>query len=187
MKQRPTAFFSDGRQIDADLYLPSDLAPGDTRPALVTCSGYQGLKVIHPARFARAFVRHGYVCLAFDYRGFGKSEGERGRLVPQEQVEDVRAAISFLETLPEVDVTRIVVIGWGLGGGVAIVEAADDPRVRAVAAINPIGDGERSTRFMHDPESWRRLIERVRDDRRRQAEEGNRSRSIPSRSFGWTG
>ena len=45
MKQRPTAFFSDGRQIDADLYLPSDLASGDTRPALVTCSGYQGLKV----------------------------------------------------------------------------------------------------------------------------------------------
>jgi fermentation-respiration switch protein FrsA (DUF1100 family) len=165
MQRRPVRFFADRYLLDADLYLPDDLAPGETRPAIVTCSGYQGLKTIHPERFARSLVPHGYICLAFDYRGFGASEGERGRLVPQDWVEDVRAAVSLLETVPEVDNGRIGLLGWALGGGVAIAEAADDERVRAVATCNAIGDGARSTRFMHDEASWERLRDGVVRDR----------------------
>ena len=172
MQRRPVLFFSDRLQLDGDLYLPDDLAPDERRPAIVACSGYTGLKDLHPERFARALVPHGYVCLAFDYRGFGRSEGERGRLVPQDQVEDVRAAISFLETVPEVDADRIALVGWALGGGIAVAEAADDPRVKAVATVNAIGDGERSTRAMHDAESWRRLLDRIGSDRRQCAMTG---------------
>lgn len=172
MQRRPVTFFSDRLRLDGDLYLPDKLAPGERCPTIVSCSGYTGLKDLHPARFARAFVPHGYVCLAFDYRGFGRSEGERGRLVPQEQVEDVRASISFLETVPEVDGDRIALVGWALGGGIAVAEAADDPRVKAVATVNAIGDGERSTRAMHDEESWRRLLDRIASDRERRAVTG---------------
>lgn len=172
MQRRPVLFFSDGLQLDGDLYLPDDLAPDERRPTIVSCSGYTGLKDLHPERFARALVPHGYVCLAFDYRGFGRSEGERGRLVPQDQVEDVRAAISFLETVPEVAADRIALVGWALGGGIAVAEAADDPRVKAVATVNAIGDGERSTRAMHDAESWRRLLDRIGSDRRQRAVTG---------------
>ncbi len=169
MHRRSVQFFSARLKLDGDLYLPEELVPGEKCPAIITCSGYQGLKDIHPARFARALVRHGYACLAFDYRGFGNSEGERGRLVPQEQVEDVRSAISFVETVSEVDAQRIALIGWALGGGVAIAAAADDPRVRAVAAINAVGDGERAARSMHDEQSWRELIEQTSTDRWREA------------------
>lgn len=172
MSRRPVRFFSDGLSLDGDVYLPADLEPGERRPGLIACSGYQGLKEIHPARFARVLSREGFVCLAFEYRGFGRSEGQRGRLVPQEQIEDVRAAVSFLETVPEVDADRIALIGWALGGGVAIAAAADDPRVRAVATVNAIGDGERSTRFLHDEGSWERLLEQVAADRRTRALEG---------------
>ena len=157
MVHRPVSFFSARLRLDGDLYLPEDVPPGARLPAVIPCSGYSGLKDIHPARFARALVPHGYACLAFDYRGFGASEGERGRLVPQEQVEDVRAAVSFLASVPEVDGDRIALLGWALGGGVVIAEAADDARVRAVVACNPIGDGERSTREMHTVETWSTL------------------------------
>jgi uncharacterized protein len=169
VKSRSVGFFSDGLRLDGELHLPDDLTAGERRPALIICSGYQGLKAIHPARFARALVPDGYVCLAFDYRGFGNSDGKRGRLVPQEQVEDVRAAIGFLHTLPEVDPDAISLIGWALGGGVAIAAAADEPHVRAVVAINAIGDGERAVRFMHNDDSWRRLHDRIRSDRLRRA------------------
>ena len=164
--QLPVTFFAEGLRLDGDLHLPADHRPGERLPAVVACSGYQGLKTIHPARFARALVPHRYAVLSFDYRGFGRSDGERGRLVPQDQVEDVRAAVSFLETRDEVDSSRIALLGWALGGGVVIAEAASDDRVRAVAACNPIGDGARSLRFMHDPRTWERLIERIRQDRR---------------------
>jgi len=165
MLQVPVTFFADALRLDGDLCLPDGRGSHERLPAVVACSGYQGLKTIHPARFARALVPHGYAVLTFDYRGFGRSDGERGRLVPQEQVEDVRAAVSFLQTRPEVDPDRIVLLGWALGGGVVIAEAADDERVRAVAACNAIGDGARALRSMHDDASWERLLDRIAEDR----------------------
>ncbi len=172
IERRPIKFFSDGLRLDGELYLPPGLLAKERRPAVIPLSGYQGLMGLQPARFARALTPHGYICLAFDYRGFGRSEGLPGRLVPQEQCEDVRAAISFLETVPEVDPGAISLIGWALGGGVAIATAADDPRVRSVVAMNAIGDGERSVRFMHDDAAFQALLGRVAADRRRRALEG---------------
>jgi predicted acyl esterase len=83
IERRPITFFSEGLRLDGDLYLPAGLQAGEKRPAVIPLSGYQGLKGLQPARFARALVPLGYICLVFDYRGFGRSEGRRGRLVPQ--------------------------------------------------------------------------------------------------------
>lgn len=165
MTTRPLPFFSSGLRLDADLHLPDDGGTGAPYPVVIACSGYQGQKVIHPERFARALNPLGYAVLAFDYRGFGLSEGERGRLVPQEWAEDIRAGVDRLTTVEEVDSSRLALIGWGLGGGVVVAEAADDPRVRAVACVNGIADGTRSTRNMHDDASWASLLERVEADR----------------------
>jgi len=171
----PLPFFSSGLRLDADLHLPDigglDSATDggtDSRgpwPVVVACSGYQGQKIIHPERFARALNPLGYAVLAFDYRGFGLSEGERGRLVPQEWAEDVRAGIDRLTGVDEVDLSRLALVGWGLGGGVTIVEAAEDPRVQAVVCVNGIADGARSTRNMHDEASWASLLTRIEADR----------------------
>ena len=166
MRSLPVAFFSSGLRLDGDIYMPGTEPGKGGWPAVVACSGYQGLKSIHPARFARAVTPFGYACLTFDYRGFGRSEGEQGRLVPQEQVEDVRSGISFLETLEEINASRIGLIGWALGGGIVIEEAADDSRVRAVVAVNGIGDGGRATRFGHTDETWSDLLAKIADDRR---------------------
>lgn len=169
-------FFADGHRLDGDLHLPE---AGDApAPVLIALSGYLGLKGIHPARFARALTPHGWAVLCFDYRGFGRSDGERGRIIPQEQAEDVRAAVSFLATVPAVDAGRIGLLGWALGGAVAIAAAADDDRVRAVAAINAIAAGERTTRALHDAESWGALREAIAADRVRRVA-GAPSRLIP--------
>lgn len=179
MSVRALPFFSGGARLDADLHLPDDGGAGAPYPVLIPASGYQGLKVIHPQRFARTLGARGYAVLAFDYAGFGDSEGERGRLAPQEWVENLRAAVDRVSTVEEVDPDRIGLIGWGLGGGVVVAEAADDPRVRAVAALNGIGDGARSTRTMHTEDSWRRLRERIRGDRGRRAELGRSEITSP--------
>ena len=164
MRSVPFAFFSNGLRLDADLHLP-DAETGAPYPVVIPCSGYQGLKVIHPERFARALTERGYAVVAFDYRGFGLSEGERGRLVPQEWAEDVRAAVDRVSSHPGLDPGRIALLGWGLGGGVVVAEAADDERVRVVVACNAIADGYRSTRTMHDEGSWDELLKRVEADR----------------------
>ncbi len=169
MSARPLPFFSHRFRLDADLHLPDDDGAGAPYQTLVAASGYMGLKVLHPERFARALTPHGYAVLAFDYRGFGASEGERGRLAPQDWAEDVRSAVDRLSAEPRVDPGRIGLLGWALGGGVVVAEAAEDPRVRAVAVVNGIGDGRRSTRNMHDTSSWASLLERIQADRARRS------------------
>jgi uncharacterized protein len=171
--------FADGLRLDADLHLPAAVGDGPPPPVLIAASGYQGLKILHPERFARALTPRGWAVLTFDYRGFGSSEGERGRLAPQDWAEDVRAAVDRLTDCELVDANRIGLLGWALGGGVVITEAAEDPRVRAVAAVNAIADGTRATRNMHDEESWNRLLERIDADRRRRARLGRSEITSP--------
>lgn len=173
----PLPFFSGRLRLDADLHLPDTAGPPP--PVVIACSGYQGLKVIHPQRFARALNPLGYAVLAFDYRGFGASEGERGRLAPQDWAEDVRAAVDRLTAAGEVDADRIGLLGWGLGGGVVVQTAADDPRVRAVACVNGIADGSRSTRAMHDTATWTALLDRVAADRGHRALAGRSEITSP--------
>ena len=76
-QSQPVPLFSERCRLDADLHLPSGTSPPGGPPVVVVSSGYQGMKVIHPERFARALTPLGYAVLAFDYRGFGWSEGER--------------------------------------------------------------------------------------------------------------
>ena len=178
MRRRPVSFPSDGLTLVGDVWLPPRRA-AEGHPAVVVCSGYQGLKDMQPARFARALVPRGYACLGFDYRGFGASEGTRGRVVPEEQVEDVLAAVRFLERDPEVDPDRIALLGWGLGGGVVLAAAAEDLHVRAVAAVNALGNGRRTLRATHDEGSWRALAARIATDRRRRAA-GASSERVPA-------
>ena len=165
MPSTPLPFFSDGYRLDADLHLPDDSGAGAPYPIVIAASGYQGLKVIHPERFARTLTPRGYAVLAFDYRGFGLSEGERGRLVPQEWALDVRAAVDRVSNHPQLDPNRIALVGWGLGGGVVVSEASEDPRVKVLASCNAIADGYRSTKKMHDEKTWNSLVERIEKDR----------------------
>lgn len=165
-------FFSERLRLEGDIYLPDDRGDGEPRPGIVACSGYQGLKDIHPARFARHLIPHGYVCLAFDYRGFGRSEGERGRVVPQDQVRDIQNALTYLCQRPEVDPHRLGLIGWGMGGGLAVEVAAEDPRAQAIAVCNGLGSGYRTTRATHTEDSWADLSARIEADRVRRVTGG---------------
>ena len=53
------------------------------------CQGAVGLKEFFGfPDILQRFADLGYITLIFDYRGFGESEGERGRVFPQEHLDD---------------------------------------------------------------------------------------------------
>jgi putative redox protein len=72
----------------------------------------------------------GWAGLTFTFRGTGTSEGD---FSIDGWLADVRAAIDALDALP--DVTGVWIAGFRLGGTLAIVTAADDPRVRGIATF----------------------------------------------------
>lgn len=140
MHKKSVEFASADQAIVADLYLPGkDVA---NAPAVVLCHGFAGVKELLLPAFAEHFANAGYVALTFDYRGFGGSAGEPGRLVPALQVEDIRSAVSYLGGLPEVDPARIGLWGTSFGGANAIVAAAGDPRIKALSVQLTFADGE---------------------------------------------
>jgi len=88
--------------------------------------------------FAERFRDAGFAVLVFDYRFLGASDGEdRGRIVPQEQHDDLRAAIGFAATLPGIDASRIGLWGTSYSGGHALFVGALDPRVKVIVAQVP--------------------------------------------------
>jgi fermentation-respiration switch protein FrsA (DUF1100 family) len=142
MKQE-VIFYSENCKIVGDLYLPDNYSAGVKLPAVVLCHGFSGIREILLPPYAELFAQNGFAALVFDYRGFGDSEGERGRLVPAEQVVDIRNAITFMETLPEVDSRSIGLWGTSFGGANAIHSAAIDKRVKCISVQITFGSGER--------------------------------------------
>ncbi len=143
MMKQEIVFYSENCKIAGDLYLPDSLGEGCRLPAVVLCHGFSGIREILLPPYADFFSQNGFAACVFDYRGFGDSEGERGRLVPAEQVVDIRNAITFLETLPQVDPARIGLWGTSFGGANAIYAAAIDTRVKCLSVQITFGSGER--------------------------------------------
>jgi alpha-beta hydrolase superfamily lysophospholipase len=173
------SFFSDGHRLDGLLYTPKELAPDEKRAAVVLCTGYTYLKGMVMPDIARVLNAAGYIALIFDYRGFGDSEGPRWRLIPHEQVNDVRAALTFVADQPQVKPERLAVLGVSLGGSNAIAAGALDRRVGAVAAIEPIGDGERWLRGLRRHWEWLEFQARLEADRSQRVSTGKSTRVDP--------
>lgn len=142
-RREDVSFYSEGARLAGHLYVPSALAPGERRPAVLLCHGFAGFKELLLPPYGRRLAAEGFVVLAFDYRGFGDSEGEAGRLVPPDQVVDIRNALTYLQSRPEVDGARLALWGSSFGGANAVYAAAVDRRVKAVAAQLTFASGRR--------------------------------------------
>jgi dienelactone hydrolase len=182
MNKRSVQYYSDGIRLEGLVLAPDDLRSSEKRPAVVICSGFQGLKEWVPSRWWPQFLEAGYVCMAFDYRGFGTSDGARGRMIPDEEVADVRNTVTFLQQQPEVDPDRIGLLGWGLGGGIVVATAARDTRVAAVACVNGLGHAGRTVRDAVPYPVWLEHQERLAADRVKRVLTG-KSEHISYRDF----
>lgn len=169
--EQPVEFTSSGLKIAGVLHLPAGLSAGDKRAGIVVLHGFGSNKNggISLAA-ARLFSALGYVTLRFDMRGCGESQGERGRVICMEQVEDAKAAIGFLQSRPEVDASRIGLMGHSFGAAVAIYTAGVDERVAACVSTGGWGDGEKKFRKQHEsPQAWKKFTDMMAEGRRRLA------------------
>ncbi len=129
------------------------------RPVVVLGHGLAGTVDAGLVPFASAFAAAGIDAFAFDYRGFGASDGDRRQVVSlDDQVADWDAAVSAAAGLPGVDPQRIVLWGVSLAGGHVLRVAADRDDVAAVIAVVPMVDGLAAARHALPHHSTSQLL-----------------------------
>jgi len=101
--------------------------------------------------FASYFTTHLHIhALVYDNRCFGSSDGSpRFEIIPSLQMSDIQDSITFAQTLPEIDPTRMAIWGSSYSGGHVLQVGAFDRRVKAVLSQSPFVSGiEAGNRLM---------------------------------------
>src|SRR5215467_1346730 len=140
-----------------------------------------GMQITESASIlAPFFIKHGYALLYPFRRGYGPSadqapfmqdvlgreEKEKGRearqhlqfkLLITDQLDDVRAALVFLKTVPGIDIHRIAVAGNSFGGQLTLLLAERDNTIRAAVTFAAAAGS-----WEHSAELRERLLTAVR-------------------------
>ncbi|QZP37456.1 alpha/beta hydrolase [Halobaculum magnesiiphilum] len=145
---RRLTFSVEGDDCAGTLYRPRDVDDPET---VVLGHGFAAEAAFGLDLVAEHLADVGYAAFAFDYRGFGASEGEP-LVLPSRQVADWEAAVDRVRGLDELG-DGIALWGVSLGGGHVVGVAAERSDVDAVVARTPFSDGRallrsKSPRFL---------------------------------------
>jgi pimeloyl-ACP methyl ester carboxylesterase len=102
----------------------------DRDSAIPLVPGYRPFRQI-----ADALGRAGVAVLRLDDRGFGASENKSAAVTTETLAGDVAAALDYLSTRPEIDSSRLSLLGHSEGALIAPMVAYSDPRVRALVLM----------------------------------------------------
>lgn len=176
MEEKVT-FNSEGETLSGVLTRPAGVK--GPVPLVVMAGGWCYVKEIVMPYYAKYFHDIGCATLRFDYRTFGESTGApRQHLDPWKQIEDYRNAISFAETLPNIDLERTGIWGISYSGGHVLIVAAIDQRAKFAISTIPVVDGFQTTRRNHGEARFRELL-KVLDEDRRNRFKGKTSAKLP--------
>ena len=174
MSDERVSFKSGHLTLAGTVRVPDGLKAGERRPAFLLLHGFgsnmNAGNVLAPAKLLEQL---GYVTLRFDMRGCGESEGEKGRLICLEQVEDTQAAVNFMERHPHTDPSRIGVLGSSFGAAVAVYAGGVDNRIAAVISASGWGNGETKFRGQHKgPAAWKKFTDMLAEGKRHREKTG---------------
>lgn len=119
----------DGIRICGWFFAAPNAKPAAT---IILCHGiWTGRRECLP--LALRFQAAGYNVLCFDFRAHGMSDG-RFTSVGHHETYDVLGAVAYVKTRPEVDTSRIGVVGFSMGGAASIQAAARCEDIAALVA-----------------------------------------------------
>lgn len=130
-----------GRPFLADVFLPEHKGP---HPVVIFAHGFKGFKDWGPFNIiARNFVSQGFCFVKFNFAWNGTTPDATMDFTDLEafannnftkELDDMKVVIDMIHKQPEwnIDLKKIFLIGHSRGGGIALLKAAEDDRVKGV-------------------------------------------------------
>jgi uncharacterized protein len=129
-------FPSAGATIHGHLFLPEQRPSDQPLAAVIVVGPWTQVKEQTADMYARYLAQRGLAALSFDARFWGESDGEpRQYESSRAKEEDIRSAITFLQSRPEIDGDRIGGLGICFGAGYMAEAVNGDDRLRAFATV----------------------------------------------------
>jgi dipeptidyl aminopeptidase/acylaminoacyl peptidase len=145
-----------GLALTGTLTVPADRT--GPAPAVVTITGSgaedrdERIPMVDGYRpfwqIADTLARRGIATLRLDDRGVNGSDTGPAGATSADYAEDIRAALAYLGTRPEIDGTRLGLVGHSEGGLIAPMVAATDPALKGIVLMaGPAYTGHRILAF----------------------------------------
>ncbi len=126
-------FTVDGIDLVGDLYRPDTTGQA---PAVAIIGPMTFHKEQAPTEYAKRLAERGFIALAYDSRYRGESGGEpRAWENPAHKVEDLKAAVRYLESRDDVDPARVSILAICQGSSIAVKAASEVPQLHALATV----------------------------------------------------
>ena len=125
--------------LAANLYLPEQANQTGQKPPVVIVTGaWTTVKEQMPAVYAKALAENGFAALTFDFRGWGASADSIQYLEdPARKTEDIRAVITAVKSLAEIDSSKIFGLGVCASAGYMLDAVAQNTDVSGAASVAP--------------------------------------------------
>src|SRR3990167_11265720 len=160
MSKQEFSFISDELRLDGTIFYPNN--KGNKFPVILFVHGWTSEKK-RSFQYAKSLSKLGYICLLFDMRGHGTSDGDINKATTKEFLDDVLAAYDYLMKVEGVDKENISAVGSSFGGYlIALLSAKRNVKNLAmrVPADYPNEDFDKTkTTSSHEDEAimdWRR-------------------------------
>jgi len=173
VRHTPVSFEVAGDRLAGVLYVPAH-ARGPS-PGCVVAGSWTTVKQQMAGLYAQRMAERGYVTLAFDFRGFGASDGTpRDIESPARKADDMAAAAAFLASTSEVDGDRVAALAVCASGGYTAVAVAGGAPISSLGLVAPwLHDGALVGEIYGGKQGVRARIEAGDDARRRYEETGH--------------
>ncbi len=140
VETRTVTFENEGAMLSGTLYLPEERG-SEPLPTVVVTGAWTSVQEQMPANYAREMAERGFAAFTFDFRGWGKSGDlpNNVRFVesPEAKTSDIKAAIAFVASLPEVDANHINGLGICASAGYMVDAVSGNPLVQRLGLVAP--------------------------------------------------
>ena len=167
-------FKSEGLSLTGNLFYPADFQDNKAYPAIIVSGSWTTVKEQMAGLYAEKLAEQGFITLAFDFRNFGESEGEpRFYENPSLKKVDIQNAVTYLESLEEVDNAKIGAFGVCAGSMYTLMAASEDNRIKSVVtAASWLHDAEAVKLFYGGEEGVNAKITAAQNAKNNYAENG---------------